>query len=74
MDKKMEQESNILDSSIAKTVVYSRDHTVDPTLVPSDDPRHEGRVIQGTLTKLFTNGNTVLFLFGGQEPGLTLQT
>ena len=35
--------------------------TVDPTLVPSDDPRHEGWVIQGTLTKLLTNCNTLLF-------------
>ena len=34
---------------------------VDPTLVPSDDPRHEELVIQGTLMKLFTNYNTVLF-------------
>ena len=42
---------------------------VDPTLVPSDDPRHEGWVIQGTLTKLLTNCNTVLFLCGGQKPG-----
>ena len=42
---------------------------VDPTLVLSDDPRHEGWVIQGTLTKLLTNCNTVLFLFGGQKPG-----
>jgi len=42
---------------------------VDPTLVPTDDPRHEGWVIQGTLTKLLTNYNTVLFLFGGQKPG-----
>ena len=42
---------------------------VDPTLVPSDDPRHEGWVIQGMLTKLLTNCNTVLFLFGGQKPG-----
>jgi len=42
---------------------------VDPTLIPSNNPRHEGWVIQGTLTKLFTNFNTVLFLFGGQKPG-----
>jgi len=42
---------------------------VYPTLVPSDDPRHEGWVIQGTLTNLLTNCNTVLFLFGGQKPG-----
>ena len=42
---------------------------VDPTLVPSNNPLHEGWVIQGTLTKLFTNCNTVLFLFGGQKPG-----
>ena len=39
---------------------------LDPTLVPSDYPRHEGRVIRGTLTKLLTNCNTVLFLFRGQ--------
>jgi len=42
---------------------------VDPTLVPSNNPRHEGWVIQGTLTKIFTNCNMVLFLFGGQKPG-----
>jgi len=42
---------------------------VDPTLIPSDDPRHEGWVIQGTLTKLLTNCNPVFFLFGGQKPG-----
>ena len=42
---------------------------VDPTLVPSDDPRHEGWVIQVTLTKLLTNCNTVVCLFGGQKPG-----
>ena len=47
---------------------------VDPTLVPSDDPRHEGWVIQGTLTKLLTNCNTVLFLFGGQKPGHELRS
>jgi len=41
---------------------------IDPTLVPSDDSRHEGWVIHGTLTKLFTNCNRVLFLFGGQKP------
>jgi hypothetical protein len=40
---------------------------VDPTLVPIDDPRHEGWVIQGTLTKLLTNCNMVLFPFGGSE-------
>ena len=45
---------------------------IDPTLVPSDDPRHEGWVIHGTLTKLLTNCNTVLFLFGGQKPGYEL--
>ena len=45
---------------------------IDPTLVPSDDPRHEGWVIQGTLTKLLTNCNTVLFLFGSQKPGYEL--
>jgi len=28
---------------------------IDPTLVPSDDPRHEGWVIHGTPTKLLTN-------------------
>jgi len=33
----------------------------DPTLVPTDDPQHEGWVIQGTLTKLLTNCNMVLF-------------
>ena len=42
---------------------------VDPTLVPSDDPQHEGWVIQSTLTKLLTNCNTVVFLFRGQKPG-----
>jgi hypothetical protein len=42
---------------------------IDPTLVPSNDPRHEGWIIHGTLTKLLTNCNTVLFLFGGQKPG-----
>ena len=41
----------------------------DPTLIPSDDHRHEGWVIQGTLTKLLTNCNMVLFLFKGQKPG-----
>jgi len=45
---------------------------IDPTLVPSDGPRHEGWVIYGTLTKLLTNCNTVLFLFGGQKPGYEL--
>jgi len=40
---------------------------IDPTLVPSDDPQHEGWVIHGALTKLLTNCNTVLFLFGGSE-------
>jgi len=45
---------------------------IDPTLIPSDDPRHEGWVIHGTLTKLFTNFNTVLFLFGGQKSGYEL--
>jgi len=40
---------------------------MDPTLVPSDDPRHEGWVIHSTLTKLLTNCNMVLFLFGGQK-------
>jgi len=43
--------------------------SIDPTLVPSNDPRHVGWVINGTLTKLLTNCNTVLFLFGGQKPG-----
>jgi hypothetical protein len=43
--------------------------TVDPTLVPSDDLRHEELVIQGMLTKLLTNCNMVLFLFGDQNPG-----
>jgi hypothetical protein len=38
---------------------------IDPTL--SDDPQHEGWVIQGTLTKSLTNCNTVLFLFMGQK-------
>jgi len=42
---------------------------IGPTLVPSDDTRHEGWVIPGTLTKLVTNCNTVLFLFGDQKPG-----
>ena len=42
---------------------------VDPTLILSDDPRHEGWVTQGTLTKLLTNRNTVLFLSGGQTLG-----
>jgi len=45
---------------------------IDPTLVPSNEPRHEGWVIHGTLTKLLTNCNTVLFLFGGQKPGYEL--
>jgi len=45
---------------------------IDPNLVPSDDPRHEGWVIHGTLTKLLTNCNTVLFLFGSQKPGYKL--
>ena len=45
---------------------------IDPNLVPSNDPRHEGWVIHGTLTKLLTNCNTVLFLFGGQKPGYEL--
>ena len=45
---------------------------IDPALVPSDYPRHEGWVIHGTLTKLLTNFNTVLFLFGGQKPGYEL--
>ena len=40
---------------------------IDPTLVPSNNPRREGWVIQGTLTKLFTNFNTVLFLFRGSK-------
>jgi len=40
---------------------------IDPTLVPSDDPRHEGCVIQGMLTKLLTYCNTVLFLFRRSE-------
>jgi len=44
----------------------------DPTLVPIDDPRHEGWVTYGTLTKLLTNCNTVLFLFKGQKPGYEL--
>ena len=43
--------------------------TIDPTLVPSDDPRHEGWVIQGMLTKLLTNCNMVLFQLRGQKPG-----
>ena len=42
---------------------------IDPTLVHSDDPRHEGWVIRGMLTKRLTNCNKVLFLFGGQKPG-----
>ena len=42
---------------------------VDPTLVPSDDPRHEGWVIHGTLTKLLTSCTTVLFLFGVRSLG-----
>jgi len=42
---------------------------IDPTLIPSDDPRHEGWVIRGTLTKLLTNCNMVFFLFGGQKTG-----
>ena len=41
-------------------------HT-DPTLVPSDNPRHERWVIQGTLTKLLANCYMALFLFGGQK-------
>jgi len=42
---------------------------IDPTLDPSDDPRHEGWVIHGMLTKLLTNCNTVLFLFGVRSLG-----
>jgi len=42
---------------------------VVPTLVPNDEPRHEGWVIQVTLTKLLTNCNTVLFLFGVRSLG-----
>jgi len=42
---------------------------IDPTLVPSDDPRHEGWVTHGTLMKLFTNCNTVLFQFGVRSLG-----
>jgi len=45
---------------------------IDPTLVPSDDLRHEGWVIHGTLTKPLTNCNTVPFLFRGQKPGYEL--
>ena len=45
---------------------------IDPTLIPSDDPRHEGWVIHGMLMKLLTNCNTVLYLFGGQKPGYEL--
>ena len=41
----------------------------DPTLVPSDDPRHERWVIHGTLTKLLANCNTALFLFGVRSLG-----
>ena len=46
---------------------------IDPTLVPSDDPRHEGWVIQGTLTKLLTNCNTVLIVWGSEAWARTLQ-
>jgi len=42
---------------------------IDPTLVPINDPRHEGWVIHGTLTKFLTNCNTVLFLFGVRSLG-----
>jgi len=41
----------------------------DPTLVLSDDPRHERWVIHGTLTKLLANCNTALFLFGVRSLG-----
>ena len=47
---------------------------IDLTLVPSDDPRHEEWVAHDTLTKLFTNCNTLLFLFGGRKPGYDLCT
>ena len=42
---------------------------IDPALIPSDDHRHEGWVIQGMLMKILTNCNSVLFLFGSQKPG-----
>ena len=40
---------------------------VDTNLVPSDDPRHEGWIIKGKLTKLLTNCNMMLFLFGASN-------
>jgi len=45
---------------------------IDPTLIPIDDPQHEEWVIHGTLIKLLTNCNMVLFLFEGQKPGYEL--
>jgi len=46
----------------------------DPTIVPSDDPRHARWVIHGTLTKLLANCNTVIFQFEGQKPGYELSS
>jgi hypothetical protein len=46
--------------------------SINLTLVPSDDHRHEGWVIHGTLTKLLRNCNSVLLRFGGQKPGYEL--
>ena len=42
---------------------------VDPSLVPSDDLRHEGWVIQGTLMEILTDFGTEFLLSGSQKPG-----
>ena len=42
---------------------------VDPCLIPSDDPRHEGWVIQSTLMEILTDFGTKFLLIGGQKPG-----
>ena len=42
---------------------------VDPSLIPSDDPRHEGWIIQGSLTEILTDLGMEFLLIRDMQPG-----
>jgi hypothetical protein len=74
MDKKMEQQANILDSSIAKTVVYSRDHTHRPNSLPQWWPLTWRKGHPGHADEALHKWQHGALSVRGQEPGLTSQT
>ena len=45
---------------------------IDPSLVPSDDLRHEGWVTHGTLMEILIDFGTEFLLIEGQKPGYEL--